>query len=99
MNKIRMLALMAAFALGMSTAIAQVARNVDGTVTKVDKPAEKLTIRHGPLKEFGFDEAHTMVFRAAEPAMLDQVKAGDHVKIDIERINGQFTVTKLTKAR
>jgi Cu(I)/Ag(I) efflux system protein CusF len=99
MNMIRMLAFAIALVAGTHAATAQVARNVDGTVTRVDKPAEKLTIRHGPLKEFDLADGHTMVFRAANPAMLDQVKAGDRVKIDIERINGQFTVTKLEKAR
>ena len=79
-------------------AMAQQAKNVDGTVTKVDEPAERLTIRHGPVKEFGMDEGMTMVFRAAEPAMLKVVKAGDHVKFDVERRGGQFTVTRIEKA-
>ena len=79
-------------------AMAQVARNVEGTVTKVDEPAQKITIRHGPLKEFGMEEGMTMVFRAADPAMLKTVKANDRVKFDVERINGQFTVTRIEKA-
>jgi len=99
MNAIRMLTLAVALLAGAHAAAAQTSRNVDGTVTKVDQPAEKITIRHGPLKEFGMDDGHTMVFRAAEPAMLTLVKAGDRVKFDVERINGQFTVTKIAKAR
>jgi Cu/Ag efflux protein CusF len=43
------------------------------------------------------DDGHTMVFRAAEPAMLKVVKAGDRVRFDVERANGQFTVTKIEK--
>jgi Cu(I)/Ag(I) efflux system periplasmic protein CusF len=31
--------------------------------------------------------------------MLKQVKVGDKVKFDADRINGQFTVTKIEKAR
>jgi Cu/Ag efflux protein CusF len=99
MNGIRMLTLAAALVAGVTVAAAQVSRNVNGTVTRVDEPAEKITIRHGPLKEFGMDDGHTMVFRAAEPAMLKLVKAGDRVKFDVERVNGQFTVTKIEKAR
>jgi Cu/Ag efflux protein CusF len=31
--------------------------------------------------------------------MLTTVKAGDRIKFDAERVNGQLTVTKLQKAR
>jgi Cu/Ag efflux protein CusF len=41
----------------------------------------------------------TMVFRAQDPAMLKAVKAGDKVKFDAEKINGQFTLTKIEKAK
>ena len=91
-------ALLATLLVAMPDANAQQAKNVDGTVTKVDEPAERLTIRHGPIKEFGMDIGMTMVFRAAEPAMVRMVKAGDHVKFDAARVNGQFTVTRIEKA-
>ena len=41
----------------------------------------------------------TMVFRVQDPAMLKAVKAGDKVKFDADRVNGQFTVTKIQKAK
>jgi Cu/Ag efflux protein CusF len=72
---------------------------VDGTVTKIDEPAQKITIKHGPLKKFDMEDGMTMVFRAQDPAMLKAVKPGDKVKFVPERINGQFTVTKIQKAR
>ncbi len=72
---------------------------VDGQVTKVDASAGKLTIKHGPLKKLGMDEGMTMVFRAQDPAMLKAVKAGDKVRFDAEKINGQFTVTAIEKAK
>jgi Cu(I)/Ag(I) efflux system protein CusF len=72
---------------------------IDGTVTKVDPPAEKITIRHGPIKKFEMDEGMTMVFRVADKAMLTAVKAGDKVRFDAERVNGQFTLTKIEKAK
>ena len=40
-----------------------------------------------------------LVFRAADPAMLKTVKAGDKVKFDTEKVNGQFTVTKIQKVK
>jgi Cu/Ag efflux protein CusF len=96
----RRIALIAATALwaGSQMAIAQ-AGLVDGQVTKVDEPGGKITIRHGPLKKFDMDEGMTMVFRAQDPGMLKGVKAGDKVRFDVERVNGQFTVTRIEKAR
>ena len=80
-------------------AAAQSSDYVSGQVTKIDESAGKITIKHGPLKKFGMDEGMTMVFRAADPAMLKSVKAGDKVKFDADRINDQFTLTKIQKAK
>jgi Cu(I)/Ag(I) efflux system protein CusF len=71
----------------------------DGQVTKVDESAGKITIKHGPIKKLDMDEGMTMVFRAQDPAMLKTVKAGDKIKFDADKINGQFTVTKIEKAK
>jgi Cu(I)/Ag(I) efflux system periplasmic protein CusF len=72
---------------------------VNGEVTKVDEAAGKITIKHGPIKKFDMDEGMTMVFRAGDPAMLRAVKPGDRVRFVPDRVNGQFTVTKIDKAR
>ena len=79
-------------------ALPAAAHSVSGTVTKVDEPQGKLTINHGPIKNLDMD-AMTMVFRAADPAMLKGLKAGTKVKFDADRVNGQITVTKLEKAK
>ena len=71
----------------------------DGQVIKIHQAAGKMTIKHGPLKQFGMDEGMTMVYRAADPAMLNAVKPGDKVKFAPDRVNGQFVVTKIEKAR
>jgi Cu(I)/Ag(I) efflux system protein CusF len=71
---------------------------VDGQVTRIDESAGKITIKHGPIKKFDMDEGMTMVFRAQDPAMLKTVKAGDKVKFEADRVNGQFTVTRIQKA-
>ena len=68
---------------------------VEGQVTKIDESAGKITIKHGPLKKFGMNEGMTMVFRAQDPSMLKTVKSGDKIKFDVDRVNGQFTVTKI----
>ncbi len=72
---------------------------IDGLVTKIDQGAGKITIKHGPLKQFGTDDAMTMVYRADDLAMLKGVKVGDKIKFTADRVNGQFTVTKIEKAR
>jgi Cu(I)/Ag(I) efflux system periplasmic protein CusF len=72
---------------------------VDGTVTKVDQSAGKITIKHGPLKKLDMEGGMTMVFRAQDPVMLKQVKVGDKVKFDADRVNGQITVTRIEKAK
>ena len=66
---------------------------------KIDESAGKITLRHGPLKQFDMDEGMTMVFRVQDPTMLKTVKVGDKIKFMPERINGQFTVTKIRRAK
>lgn len=69
-----------------------------GVVKKVDKNTGKLTIKHGPLKNVGMG-AMTMAFRVKDPAMLDQVQAGDNIQFVVEESNGQITVTQLEKQK
>jgi Cu(I)/Ag(I) efflux system protein CusF len=72
---------------------------VDGQVTKIDEAAGKITIRHGPFKKFDMEDPMTMVYPVQDPALLKSVKAGDKVKFDADRINGQITLTKIQKAK
>ena len=69
-----------------------------GEVRKVDKDARKLTIKHEPLQNLDMP-AMTMVFQVSEPAMLEQVKAGDRIRFQAEKIGGAFTVTKIETAK
>jgi Cu(I)/Ag(I) efflux system protein CusF len=72
----------------------------DGQVTKIDEAAGKITIRHAtPIPKFDMDEPMTMVYRVQDPALLKAVRAGDKVKFDADRVNNQFTVTKIEKAK
>jgi Cu(I)/Ag(I) efflux system protein CusF len=72
---------------------------VSGQVTKIDEAAGKITLKHGPIKKLDMNEGMTMVFRVQDPGMLKQVKVGDKVRFDADRVNGQITVTKIEKAR
>jgi len=73
---------------------------VRGEVKKIDDGAGKITLKHGPIKKLDMDEnGMTMVFRVQDPAMLKQVKVGDKVQFEADRVNGQITVTKIQKAK
>ena len=98
MQKFFILSLVAGLTLWPSLSYSQAAL-IDGQVTKVDASAGKITIKHGPIKKFDMEDGMTMVFRAQEPDLLKTVKAGDKIKFDSEKINGQFTVTKIEKAK
>ena len=75
---------------------AAAAQSVSGEVTKIDTAQNKITLRHGPIKNLDMDSM-TMVFWVQDPAMLKAVKVGDKVKFDADRVNGQITVTKIQK--
>jgi Cu/Ag efflux protein CusF len=72
---------------------------VNGRVTKIDESAGKITLKHGPIKKLDMNEGMTMAFRVQDPAMLKQVKVGDRVKFDADRVDGQITITKIEKSR
>ena len=69
----------------------------EGEVRKVDKDAQKITVRHGPLANLDMP-AMTMVFQVKEAAMLDKVKAGDKVRFRAEKVGGGFVITQIDRA-
>ena len=85
-------------ALVPATAIAQSASGISAKVEKIDESANKVTLDHAAIP--GLDmPAMTMVYKVQDSKMLKSVKAGDKVKFNIEKINGQLTVTKIDKAK
>ena len=70
----------------------------DGEVRKVDRELGKITLRHGPITNLGMP-GMTMVFNVADPALLSDLKEGDHVRFFADRINGAITVTAMDPAR
>jgi Cu/Ag efflux protein CusF len=88
-----------AFALGLGAAVALAqAPMAEGEITKVDEGAGKLVIRHGPIKKLDMD-GMTMAFHVADPALLKNLKAGDKIRFDADKLNGKFTVIKIEKAQ
>jgi len=67
---------------------------VDGEVRKVDKAANKVTLKHGPIPNLDMPPM-TMVFQVKDSAMLEKLKAGDKVKFEAQKLGGAYTVTKI----
>jgi Cu(I)/Ag(I) efflux system periplasmic protein CusF len=91
------ISLLAALSLS-GVALAQNLPEVSGTVEKVDTAQGKITIDHGAIPNLNMD-AMTMVFRAQDPALLKEVKAGDKVQFTADRVNGQLSVTSIKKGK
>jgi Cu/Ag efflux protein CusF len=85
-----------ATALSLAALAAQ-AQTADGEVRKIDKAQGKITLKHGEIKSLEMPPM-TMVFRVKDPGMLDGVAVGDKVKFDAAKIDGNYTVTAITKA-
>lgn len=69
----------------------------DGEVRKVDKEQGKVTLKHGPLTNLDMP-GMTMVFKVADPKMLDSIKEGDKVRFAADRVNGAIVVTAIEAA-
>ncbi len=69
----------------------------DGEIRKVDKDTQRLTIKHGAIKNLDMP-GMTMLFRVKDPALLDKVKPGDKVKFKAESVGGAILVTEIQVA-
>lgn len=67
-------------------------------MTKIDQAQNKVTLKHGPIKNLDMD-GMTMVFVVGDPAQLKSIKVGDKVKFEADRVDGRLTVTKIQKAK
>jgi Cu/Ag efflux protein CusF len=72
------------------------APTASGEITKLDKAA-RVTLKHGEIKNLDMPPM-TMVFRVSDAKLLDGLAVGQRIGFTAERINGQFTVTSVTKA-
>ncbi len=70
----------------------------DGEIRKIDKDAGKMTIKHGEIKHMDMPPM-TMVFAAADKALLDRVKVGDKVRFMAVQDNGRMLVTEIQVAK
>lgn len=104
MNMLKQLAMAALIAVGLpatAPALAQppaasapAADLTEGEIRKVDKENRKLTIKHGEIRNLDM-AAMTMVFQVKDPALLEQVKAGDRIRFKAERKGASLVVMEL----
>ena len=84
--------------LAQTSAASAAGDTTEGEVRKVDKEANKVTLKHGEIKSLDMP-AMTMVFVVKDKAMLDSVKAGDKVRFKAVSDAGKFTVTEMQVMR
>ena len=92
----------AALALGVGllsvpAAVQAQSAAVAGEVTKVDKAAGRVTLKHAEIPSLDMPPM-TMVWRVMDPGMLNDLAAGDRVRFVPAKVNGQYTVTAISKA-
>ena len=64
----------------------------DAEVRRVDRDAQKITLRHGPIPNLGMGDM-TMVFRVVEPRWLDELKVGNRIRFRADKVGGLYTIT------
>ncbi|HSV71390.1 MAG TPA: copper-binding protein [Methylibium sp.] len=86
-----------AAALLAGAALAALAQAMtEGEVRKVDLAQNKITIKHGEIKNLDMPPMGSgMVFRVKDPALLAKVKEGDKVRFAAEKIGSAYTVTAI----
>jgi Cu/Ag efflux protein CusF len=80
--------------IAASTAMAAAETFTKGVVKEIDAKAGKVTIIHEELVDLDMP-AMTMVFRVAEPAMLESMSEGQEISFVADRLEGKLTVVKL----
>ncbi|MEW7866889.1 copper-binding protein [Aeromonas diversa] len=67
-----------------------------GVITKVDQEAGKVGIRHEAIANLGMPPM-TMIFKAADPALLEGLKSGDAVEFFAEKRDGALVLVSLSR--
>jgi len=69
---------------------------VDAEVKKIDKPAARVTLKHGEIRALDVP-AMTMTWRVKDAAMLDNLQVGDHIQFSAERSANQYVITQIKR--
>lgn len=63
----------------------------EAEIRRIDAAAGKISLKHGEIKNLDMPPM-TMVFQLQDKALLGQLKAGDRVRFQADKINGSYTV-------
>jgi len=74
------------------------AQAAEGEVRKIDRAQAKVTIAGSEVKNLDMP-AMTMVYRARPPKLLEGLAVGDRVEFSAEKVDGQYVVTAIRKAK
>lgn len=69
---------------------------VDGVVRMVDRTGGNIVLRHDPIENLGIP-AMTMIFRVANPRLIDSLEAGTAVRFAADRLEGKFTIVQIER--
>jgi Cu(I)/Ag(I) efflux system periplasmic protein CusF len=70
----------------------------EGEVRKIDHTQGKLTIKHGEIKNLQIP-AMTMAYKAKPNTLLDGLTVGDKIEFSADKVDGQYVVTAVRKAK
>nr|WP_043566132.1 copper-binding protein [Acidovorax sp. KKS102] len=83
---------------GMAMDKSAAATATDGEVRKIDKENQKITLKHGDIKNLDMP-GMTMVFKVKDAALLDKVQVGSKVRFNAEKSDGAIVVTSMEIAQ
>ncbi|MDB5858897.1 MAG: hypothetical protein JWQ76_2586 [Ramlibacter sp.] len=91
-------AILAAILVALALPALAQAAMADGEVRKVDKENQKITLKHGEIRNLDMPPM-TMVFGVSDPKLLDKVRAGDKVRFEAtDEGGGKLTITAIEAA-
>lgn len=85
-------------AIGLVASFAVLAQSASGEVRRIDKDQGRITLKHGEIPNLDMPPMQ-MVFRVKDRQVLDTLAVGDKVRFDADKVNGEYTVTRIEKAR
>jgi Cu(I)/Ag(I) efflux system periplasmic protein CusF len=84
--------------VGAAPSFGQESAFVSGEVTKIDEPAGKIAVKHGPITSLSMNEdGKTDEFRPKDGLLFNALKVGDKIRFTAERANGVLTLARVEK--
>lgn len=67
-----------------------------GRIESINKQTNKVKLKHEAIPKFDMP-GMTMVFRVQDPKLLEQIKVGDEVGVNMDQIGGSLVITGFQK--